>query len=160
MAVPEKTNVCRLLDKAGAVYQLYGYDATDGHIDGPSVAAKIGQSPQRVFKTLVTRGQSGAYYVFVLPCTGELHLKAAAKAAGEKAVTMIPVAEINKVTGYIRGGCSPLGMKKQYKTLVDESCLGFESIVVSGGKIGTQIDVPVKILLELTGAVTAHIAQE
>ena len=118
---PPKTNVCRLLDKAGARYEMRTYDVADGHIDGPSVAAKVGQDPARVFKTLVTRGHSGAYCVFVLPCNRELDLKAAAKAAGEKSVEMIHVAEINRVTGYIRGGCSPLGMKKPYRTVFDSS---------------------------------------
>ena len=158
MASAAKTNVCRLLDRAGAAYKVYTYDHGDGLIDGPSVAAKIGQDPGRVFKTLVTRGQSGAYCVFALPCNRELDLKAAARAAGEKAVEMIHVADINKVTGYIRGGCSPIGMKKLYKTVVDSSCRAHQSIVVSAGKIGTQVDVDVETLLQMVGAVTAPVA--
>lgn len=154
---PPKTNVCRLLDKAGARYEMRTYDVADGHIDGPSVAAKVGQDPARVFKTLVTRGHSGAYCVFVLPCNRELDLKAAAKAAGEKSVEMIHVAEINRVTGYIRGGCSPLGMKKPYRTVFDSSCRNFEQIVVSAGKIGVQVDVEVEALLVLCSAGVAPI---
>ena len=154
---PPKTNVCRLLDKAGARYEMRTYDVADGHIDGPSVAAKVGQDPARGFKTLVTRGHSGAYCVFVLPCNRELDLKAAAKAAGEKSVEMIHVAEINRVTGYIRGGCSPLGMKKPYRTVFDSSCRNFEQIVVSAGKIGVQVDVEVEALLALCSAGVAPI---
>lgn len=157
MASAAKTNVCRLLDSAGVPYRIYTYDHSDGLIDGPSVAAKIGQEPGRVFKTLVTRAQSGAICVFVLPCNRELDLKAAARAAGEKAVEMIHVAEINRVTGYIRGGCSPIGMKKLYKTVVDLSCRDFQSIVVSAGKIGTQVDVDVEVLLKMARAATAPI---
>ena len=136
---PPKTNVCRLLDKAGARYEMRTYDVADGHIDGPSVAAKVGQDPARVFKTLVTRGHSGAYCVFVLPCNRELDLKAAAKAAGEKSVEMIHVAEINRVTGYIRGGCSPVGMKKKYPTFLDETCELCDRIAVSAGQRGVQM---------------------
>ena len=154
---PPKTNVCRLLDKAGARYEMRTYDVADGHVDGPSVAAKVGQDPARVFKTLVTRGHSGAYCVFVLPCNRELDLKAAAKAAGEKSVEMIHVAEINRVTGYIRGGCSPLGMKKPYCTVFDSSCRNFEQIVVCAGKIGVQVDVEVEALLALCSAGVAPI---
>ncbi|WP_458863181.1 Cys-tRNA(Pro) deacylase [Acidaminobacterium chupaoyuni] len=160
MAAALKTNVCRILDSAKVAYQTYQYDASDGAIDGESVAKKVGIDPRRMFKTLVTRGHSGNFCVFVLPVNRELDLKAAARAAGEKAVEMIHVSEINKVTGYIRGGCSPIGMKKLYKTVVDDSCRGFEAIVVSAGKIGAQVDIGVEALLKLTNAVTAAITAE
>ena len=149
---PPKTNVCRLLDKAGARYEMRTYDVADGHIDGPSVAAKVGQDPARVFKTLVTRGHSGAYCVFVLPCNRELDLKAAAKAAGEKSVEMIHVKDITAITGYVRGGCSPLGMKKQFPTVIHESAEAYPEIYVSGGRIGTSIKVEPQALAKVARA--------
>lgn len=135
-----KTNAMRLLDKAGISYSTYAYDHSDGQIDGISVAEKMGQSVERVFKTLVTQGTSRAYYVFIIPVAEELDLKAAARSVGEKAVEMIKVADINKVTGYIRGGCSPLGMKKEYKTVLDSSSKELDRIIVSAGKIGHQLE--------------------
>lgn len=135
-----KTNAMRILDKAGISYNTYTYDHKDGLIDGISVAQKMGQAIEKVFKTLVTQGASREYYVFVIPVADELDLKAAARTVGEKAVEMIKVADINKVTGYIRGGCSPIGMKKDYKTVLDNSCAGLEAIIVSAGKIGHQIE--------------------
>ena len=152
-----KTNVMRILDQKKIPYRPHYYAAPDGAVDGASVAALTGADPDGVFKTLVTRGHSGAYCVFVLPCNRELDLKAAAKAAGEKSVEMIHVAEINRVTGYIRGGCSPLGMKKPYRTVFDSSCRNFEQIVVSAGKIGVQVDVEVEALLALCSAGVAPI---
>ena len=134
-----KTNAMRMLDRAGIPYGTYHYDHGDGLIDGLSVAAKLGQDPDRVFKTLVTRGASGGYFVFVIPVALELDLKKAARAVGEKSVAMIHVSEINKVTGYIRGGCSPVGMKKQYVTVFDASALQQEKIYVSAGRIGLQV---------------------
>lgn len=135
-----KTNVMRILDKAKIRYLSHFYKHDDGQIDGISVAEKLRQDPSHVFKTLVTKGSSGAYHVFEVPVSKELDLKKAAKAAGEKSISMIPVNEINKVTGYIRGGCSPIGMKKQYPTLLDQTAASFETIMISGGKIGTQVE--------------------
>ncbi len=135
-----KTNAMRILDKAGNSYNTYTYDSSDGLTDGISVAEKIGKPVDQVYKTLVTQGISREYYVFVIPVAEELNLKAAAKAVGEKAVEMIKVTDINKVTGYIRGGCSPIGMKKDYKTVLDISCEALDTIVVSAGKIGHQIE--------------------
>ena len=134
-----KTNVMRMLDKEKVPYTPHTYDHGDGAIDGASVAAKMGQDPARVFKTLVTQGAGKSYFVFVVPVLAELDLKKAAKAAGVKSVAMIHVADINKVTGYIRGGCTAIGMKKQYVTRIDESAKTQEQIYVSGGKIGSQI---------------------
>lgn len=153
----EKTNVMRALDKAHIPYRHYAYPVEDGHIDGAAVAAKLGQNPEQVFKTLVTKGVGGGYFVFVIPVAKELDLKAAARAVGEKSVSMIPVAEINRVTGYIRGGCSPIGMKKLYPTVVDESCLGFTTMIFSAGRIGAQVEVAPKDLLGLIGGKTAPI---
>ena len=138
MAKP-KTNAMRMLDKAKVNYTFHEYDHSDGAIDGVAVAAKLGQDPARVFKTLVTQGASRNYFVFVIPVAAELDLKAAARSVGEKSVAMIHVADINKVTGYVRGGCSPVGMKKQYVTVFDASALQQEKIYVSAGRIGLQV---------------------
>lgn len=154
-----KTNVMRILDQANVAYRPWGYENKDGKIDGVSVAHKLGQNVDQVFKTLVTRGAGGGYFVFVIPVAKELNLKAAAKSVGEKSVEMIHVSEINKVTGYIRGGCSPIGMKKQYPTVIDKSCLPQPAILVSGGKIGTQVELAPEDLLDFIGAKTEDIAE-
>lgn len=155
----EKTNVMRILDKAKVPYTPHYYSHDDGLIDAVSVAAKLGQPVERVYKTLVTRGASKSFFVFVLPAAMELNLKAAAKAVGEKSIEMIHVSEINAVTGYIRGGCSPIGMKKAYRTTFDERILSFPTVMVSGGKIGTQVELSPYDLLKLTRGFTAAIAQ-
>ena len=155
----EKTNVMRILDKAKVPYTPHYYSHDDGLIDAVSVAAKLGQPVERVYKTLVTRGASKSFFVFVLPAAMELNLKAAAKAVGEKSIEMIHVSEINAVTGYIRGGCSPIGMKKAYRTTFDEQILSFPTVMVSGGKIGTQVELSPDDLLKLTRGFTAAIAQ-
>ena len=155
----EKTNVMRSLDKAKVPYTPHYYSHDDGLIDAVSVAAKLGQPVERVYKTLVTRGASKSFFVFVLPAAMELNLKAAAKAVGEKSIEMIHVSEINAVTGYIRGGCSPIGMKKAYRTTFDERILSFPTVMVSGGKIGTQVELSPDDLLKLTRGFTAAIAQ-
>ena len=153
----EKTNVMRILDKAKVPYTPHYYSHDDGLIDAVSVAAKLGQPVERVYKTLVTRGASKSF--LVLPAAMELNLKAAAKAVGEKSIEMIHVSEINAVTGYIRGGCSPIGMKKAYRTTFDERILSFPTVMVSGGKIGTQVELSPDDLLKLTRGFTAAIAQ-
>ena len=135
----EKTNVMRLLDAADVVYRGHSYDPTDGRIDGVSVAEKVGFPPEQVFKTLLTQGASGAYYVFVLPVAAELDLKKAARAAGEKNIVMAPARDLLKLTGYVHGGCSPIGMKKRFPTFVDETAQLFDTIHFSGGKVGCQI---------------------
>jgi len=153
----EKTNVMRLLDRAKLSYQVHTYPHKDGPVDGVTVANLLGQKPEQVFKTLVTKGAGRDYYVFVIPVEQELDLKAAARTVGEKSVEMIPVAEINKVTGYVRGGCSPIGMKKPYRTVVDASALAQSTIIFSGGKIGWQIEMAPNDLLKLIEASTAEI---
>lgn len=135
----EKTNVMRILDKQKIEYTPHFYNNDDGRIDGVAVAEKIGKPVECVFKTLVTKSDKN-YFVFVVPVALELNLKKCAKAVGVKSVEMIHVADINKVTGYIRGGCSPIGMKKPYTTVVDESALNCDTIIFSGGKIGTQVE--------------------
>lgn len=153
-----KTNAMRILDKAQINYNTYTYDHSDGLIDGISVASKMGQPVECVFKTLVTQGTSKEYYVFVIPVADELDLKAAARSVGEKAIEMIKVTDINKVTGYIRGGCSPVGMKKNYKTVIDNSCEALETIIVSAGKIGHQIELAPSDLIKLTNCTLERIA--
>jgi Cys-tRNA(Pro)/Cys-tRNA(Cys) deacylase len=152
-----KTNALRLLDSKRISYQLMTYENTDGKIDGVSVAQKINKDPRMVYKTLVSQGISKALYVFIIPVEAELDLKKAAKAAGEKKVEMIPVKDIQKWTGYIRGGCSPLGMKKHYSTFIDQSAKELETIVVSGGKIGVQVELSVPDLQSVTEASIADI---
>ena len=150
-----KTNAMRMLDRAGLPYRTYTYEHEDGAIDGVSVASKLGQPLEQVFKTLVTVGHSGEHHVFVIPVAEELDLKAAARAAGEKSIEMLPLKDLTRVTGYIRGGCSPIGMKKAFPTCVDESCLSQPRIIFSGGRIGCQIEMEPRALLELLGAGTA-----
>lgn len=147
-----KTNAIRILDAKKISYEVLTYDNKDGKIDGISVAGKIGRNPKEVYKTLVAQGASKNLFVFVIPVEGELDLKKAAKAAGEKKVEMIAVKDIQKWTGYIRGGCSPIGMKKEYQTFLDESGQQLDSIVVSAGKIGVQIVINPEQLKELTKA--------
>ena len=159
MAKENKTNVMRILDAAKISYRAYYYENKDGKIDGVSVAAKLGQDVNKVYKTLVTCGASGEYFVFVVPVARELDLKAAAKSVGEKSVEMIRVSDINRITGYIRGGCSPVGMKKQFRTVLDAGCEALATMIVSGGKIGTQVELAPRDLKALTGAVTAAIAE-
>ncbi len=153
-----KTNVMRILDKEKIQYNHYEYPHGKEAVDGVSVAKLLNQNPDCVFKTLVTHGGNG-YFVFVVPVAEELDLKKAAKAVGEKSVEMIHVKDINKVTGYIRGGCSPIGMKKQYKTVIHDSSLSIEKIIVSAGKIGYQIELAPADLIALTGAKTADIVK-
>ena len=142
----QKTNAMRILDKSKIEYNALTYDASDGHIDGAAVAKKTGQDPETVYKTLVTMGNSRNLYVFIIPVLEELDLKKCAKVSGEKKLELIHVKDINKFTGYIRGGCSPLGMKKQYDTFVQEEALKLDKIVFSGGKIGLQIEMDPKDL--------------
>lgn len=155
-----KTNAMRMLETAGISYIEHTYETDDGLIDGVSVAHKCGEDPDQVYKTLVTEGDDRNYYVFVIPVALKLDLKAAARAAGVKSVEMIPQKELLKVTGYIHGGCSPVGMKKQFKTVFDETVVLFDSIMVSGGRVGVQIEVSPDDLLAVTGGITAPIARE
>ena len=152
-----KTNVMRILETSGIEYKTHTYDS-GGDFDGCSVAAKIGCDENCVFKTLVTAAGKN-HYVFVIPVNAELDLKAAARAVGEKAVEMIAVKDINRATGYIRGGCSPIGMKKQYPTVVDASCMACKTIVFSAGKIGYQVEIAPNELVNLIGAAVCKITR-
>ena len=140
-----KTNVMRVLDQKKVPYQMYTYADTDA-ISGVEVAAVLGQNPDQVFKTLVTVGASKKNYVFVIPVCGELNLKKAAKAVGEKSIEMIKSKELLPLTGYIHGGCSPIGMKKFFTTTIDETAKGWEAIIFSAGKIGYQVEVSLEEL--------------
>lgn len=153
-----KTNAMRILEGLNISFDVHTYDVSDGALDGGTVARKLGQDPARVFKTLVTQGKSRAYYVFVIPVLCELNLKAAAASVGEKSVEMIPQKELLKTTGYIHGGCSPVGMKKLFRTVIDNSALGQERICVSAGRVGFQVDIAPGDLIAAVNAQTADIA--
>ena len=146
MKKQEKTNVMRVLEQKKVPYVAHAYAPEDmdpsevAALSGEEIALRLGEPVERVFKTLVTRGKSGGYYVFVVPVASELDLKKAAKAAGEKSVAMIPQKELLPLTGYVHGGCSPVGMKKQFPTFVHETAAGFETFYVSAGKVGVQIE--------------------
>ena len=148
-----KTNALRLLETANIEYTAREYGVSDGEISGLSVAAKIGQEPERVFKTLVTEGKTTGLNVFVIPCSVELDLKKAARAAGDKYIEMIKARELEPKTGYVHGGCSPIGMKKQFPIFIDETAQLYKAINVSGGRIGLQVELSPYDLADLTAAV-------
>ena len=152
----EKTNVMRTLEQKKIPYTAHSYDP-DGPIDGVSVAQTLGQPAERVFKTLVTKAASGAYYVFDIPVAENLDLKKAAKAVGEKSIAMLPQKELLGLTGYVHGGCSPVGMKKPFPTVFHETVNGLEAVTVSAGKIGAQVECDPKALIDLLRAKTADI---
>ncbi|MBQ1756775.1 MAG: Cys-tRNA(Pro) deacylase [Erysipelotrichaceae bacterium] len=135
----EKTNVMRVLDQMNITYREHTYDSTEA-ISGTEVASILGEDPDQVFKTLVTVGASRQNYVFVIPVTRELNLKKAARAAGEKSIQMIKSKELLPLTGYVHGGCSPIGMKKFFSTFLDETAMLFDTILFSGGRIGFQVE--------------------
>lgn len=134
-----KTNAMRILDRMKIPYEHYTYECQE-FVDGLQIVEMLSLDPAKVYKTLVTEGASKMYFVFVIPVAGELDLKKAAKAVGQKSLSMIHVKDINQITGYIRGGCTAVGMKKQYVTVIDESAKALPSMVVSGGRIGSQIE--------------------
>lgn len=139
MGKNDKTNVGRILDQKKVAYEMHMYDP-DAGISGVEVAAALGQNPERTFKTLVTVGKSKNHYVFVIPVARELDLKKAAHSVGEKNIEMIPQKDLLPLTGYIHGGCSPIGMKKFFQTTIDETATKFDTIMFSGGKIGYQVE--------------------
>ena len=154
----EKTNVMRVLEQKNISYTAHTYEHEEGvAVDGVTVARQLGQDPECVFKTLVARGASKGIYVFCIPVADNLDLKKAAKAVGEKAIEMIAVKEINALTGYVRGGCSPVGMKKPYPTVFHETAEIVDTIMVSAGKIGYQVELAPAALMELVGASLADI---
>ena len=152
-----KTNAMRILDKEKIPYTVHTYEAGEA-LDGVTVAGKIGRSPEQVFKTLVTKGKDGPF-VFVLPAAADLDLKKAARAVGQKAVEMIPVKELIKTTGYVRGGCSPVGMRKAFPTVIAAQAQDWDTIIVSAGRIGWQVELSPKQLQTLIGADLSDITQ-
>ncbi len=156
MKKEDKTNVCRVLDAKKISYELHTYEP-DATMSGGEIADILGEDKEKVFKTLVTRGKSGAYYVFVVPVENDLDLKKAAKAAAEKAVSMIKQKELLPLTGYVHGGCSPIGMKKPFPTFIHETATQFDRIFVSAGKVGFQIELSPDDLISATGCKTADI---
>ena len=151
-----KTNAMRILDKNKIDYEFIQYEC-DNFIDGLHTAQKTGAPVDQSFKTLVAQGKSRQYYVFVVPIAEEVYLKNAAKAVGEKSIELIPVKEITKVTGYVRGGCSPLGMKKNFPTIIHTSAQAFDKIYISGGRLGPSIILNPQDLARVTGAQFAAI---
>ena len=156
----QKTNAMRILEQKKIAYEAMDYPHGDGPVDGVTVAELTGKDPASVFKTLVAVGASRQHYVFVIPVARTLDLKKAAAAAGEKSVAMIHVSEITPLTGYVRGGCSPVGMKKQFPTFFDVSAESIPTIQVSGGRIGTQISLAPAELIALVRGKTADITTE
>jgi len=147
-----KTNALRILEAAGVTHLVREYDASDGKIDGVSVARKIGLEPERVFKTLVTTGKTTGINVFVIPVECELDLKKAALAADDKNIEMIKSRELEPLTGYVHGGCSPVGMKKAFPTFIEEAASLYKTINVSAGRIGLQMEIAPDDLARITGA--------
>ncbi|MBQ6380938.1 MAG: Cys-tRNA(Pro) deacylase [Clostridia bacterium] len=154
----EKTNVMRIAESAGVAFDDYAYDNTT--LSAEEVAAALGQPPGRVFKTLVTVAKSGKYYVFMLPAASELDLKKAAKAAGEKSIEMLPQKKLFPLTGYVHGGCSPIGMKRQFPTFIDASAAQYETIFFSAGKVGRQIEMHLSDLQKIYPVTAAELVRD
>ncbi len=154
-----KTNVMRLLEQGGIEHKEYEYPVDDGLIDAKSIARKIGEPVEQVFKTLVTQNEKHEHFVFVVPANSELDFKKAAAASGQKSIEMIPQKELFPLTGYIHGGCSPIGMKKQFPTYLDETAILFDYICFSGGKVGTNVAVHPEKLAEFIPAEFADLTR-
>ena len=152
----DKTNVMRILDQKKIKYESHSYKP-DATMSGEEIALILGEDPENVFKTLVTQGKSGAYYVFVVPVKAELDLKKAAKTSGEKSINMIKQKELLPLTGYVHGGCSPIGMKKHFPTFIHETVSGLEKLFVSAGKVGFQVELSPADLIGLAGCTVADI---
>lgn len=158
MKKEEKTNAVRILEQQGLSFKTYNYVGS-GAVSGVEVAAALGQDPGRLYKTLVTVGKSGTYYVFLVPANGELDPKKAARSMGEKSIQMVKAKELLPLTGYVHGGCSPVGMKKQFQTIIDQSGQTHSSIFISGGKIGHQIQISLDELAKVVPFQLADISQ-
>ncbi len=156
MKKDDKTNVMRLLDSRKVSYESHTYEP-DPTLTGAEIAGILGEDAAKVFKTLVTQGKSGAYYVFVVPVEAELDLKKAAKASGEKAVSMIKQKDLLPLTGYVHGGCSPVGMKKQFPTFIHETATSYDKVFVSAGKVGYQIELSPQDLINVAGCKSADV---
>lgn len=158
----QKTNAMRELERKGVAYLLHTYedDGEESRGIGMAIAKQLGEEPGQGFKTLVTVAPSGNHVVCCIPVADELDFKAAAKVAGEKSLEMLPIKQLAAVTGYVRGGCSPIGMKREFTTIFDETCVLWDSIFISGGRRGIQLEVPINALLECLHAQTASIVRE
>ena len=156
MKYNDKTNVMRVLDAKKISYESHSYEP-DATMTGEEIAGVLGEPAEKVFKTLVTQGKTGAYYVFVVPVVEELDLKKAAKAAGEKAIAMIKQKDLLGLTGYVHGGCSPVGMKKQFPTFIHETATGYDKVFVSAGKVGFQIELAPADLIKVANIKTADL---
>ncbi|WP_028242955.1 MULTISPECIES: Cys-tRNA(Pro) deacylase [Pseudobutyrivibrio] len=152
----DKTNVMRVLDAKKISYESHSYEP-DATMTGEEIAGVLGEPAEKVFKTLVTQGKTGAYYVFVVPVVEELDLKKAAKAAGEKSIAMIKQKDLLGLTGYVHGGCSPVGMKKQFPTFIHETATGYDKVFVSAGKVGFQIELAPADLIKVANIKTADL---
>ena len=159
MAKEDKTNVMRVLDGKKISYKSHMYEP-NARLSGEEIAGILGEDADKVFKTLVTQGKTGQYYVFVIPAKGELDLKKAAKAVSEKSVSMIPQKELLPLTGYVHGGCSPIGMKKSFPTVIHESASNYEEIFFSAGKVGYQVEVAVKDIEKVVRYTFADVCTE
>ncbi len=157
MADTSKTNAARILDSRGISYELVAYEVDESDLSAGSVAAKLGQDIDQVFKTLVLRGDKTGIFVCIIPGSSELDLKKAARASGNKSAVMVPMKEILELTGYIRGGCSPVGMKKEYPSYIDETCTLFDHIYVSAGVRGLQFKIQPEDLTRVTSCVVCEI---
>ena len=158
MKKDEKTHVMRVLDSKKINYSSHFY-TQNSTMTGEEIAVILGEEPSRVFKTLVTQGKTGNYYVFIIPVNQELDLKKAAQSAGEKSIAMIKQKELLPLTGYVHGGCSPIGMKKQFKTFIHETAVKYEKIFVSAGKLGCQIEIAPADLMTVTKCNAVDIAK-
>lgn len=159
MKKEEKTNVMRILDGKKIFYESHSYEP-NAAMSGEEIAGILEEDPEKVFKTLVTQGKSGTYYVFVVPVGAELDLKKAAKVSGEKSVSMVKQKELLPLTGYVHGGCSPIGMKKQFPTFIHETAEDLDKVFVSAGRVGFQIELAPGDLISVVGCTMADIAQE
>ena len=156
----KKTNAARLLDNHRVKYEIVEYEMNEDNLSAVTVAQKLGQNVKQVFKTLVLRGNAGSIFVAVVPGDAEVNLKKAAKISGNKSAEMVHMEELLSLTGYIRGACSPVGMKKQYPHFIHETCLNFDFIFVSAGKRGMQLKLNPKDLITITGAVVGDLTED
>ena len=159
MAKEKKTNAMRMLERANIPYREYTYECEDFQ-DGVSSTQKLGLPLESSFKTLVAAGKSGQHYVLVIPVAEEVDFKKAAKAVGEKSIELIHVKDLTALTGYVRGGCSPIGMKKQYPTVIHKTAEGFDAIVVSGGRVGLSLSLSPADLLKATRGSYADLVRQ
>ncbi|MBF0812925.1 MULTISPECIES: Cys-tRNA(Pro) deacylase [Staphylococcus] len=156
----KKTNAMRILDSQAIAYSVNTYDISTHHMDGEHVAQKVGVDPDHVYKTLVLENAAHEHFVFIIPVNKTLDMKTAAQSVTEKKLNLMPLEQLKKVTGYIRGGCSPIGMKRQFPTVIDQNAQALDSIYISGGDRGVQINIRVKDLIAVTQAQVMHIIQE